>query len=115
MQNENQDRLTVGEFVMSEKFTLGRLVETMTESIVRIGLGEENPDRADAVYKVVSVTPRRAASGGDLVIARRMVSPEEEGDEVIEFIYGGTSQRSIMPFDVFSPVEDDDDITLVLE
>lgn len=116
MQKENQDALQVGEFVMSPKFVRGRLVETATESIVRIGMGNEiDLERAESVYKVVSVKPRRASSGGDLVLAQRMISPTEEGDEIIEFIYGGTSQRAVSADDLYSQVEDDDEITFTLE
>jgi len=110
MQNENETGLQVGEFVQSELFGWGRTVETAAERKVVIGYRDEfDVERVDAIYKVVSVTQRPPGfSGGfrgDLVVARRMISWTEEGDEVIEFVYGGKGRRSISSVDVVSHQE----------
>lgn len=115
MQNENQSGLKVGELIQSKRFTCGRTVEINGEERVVIGYRDEvDPSRADAVYKVVSITERAPSYmgnyRGELVVARRMNSLTEEGDEVIEFIYGGKGHRSISTVQVLNQLDDEGDI-----
>lgn len=114
MQENNETGLQVGEFIQSERFAYGRTAERDGEEIVLIGYKDElDLDRAEAIYKVVSVTPRPLGfSGnfrGDLVVARRMLSLTDEGNEVIEFILGGNGVRSISSVAVLGEIDEEDD------
>ena len=116
MQNENETGLKVGEFVQSEAFVYARRAEIEGKERLMIGYRDEDgfdSTRAEAVFKVHSITPRKpgihGAFRGDDVVAVRMNDATEEGDEVIEFILGGKGRRSIQSVDVLDPVDDDDD------
>ncbi len=112
MQENNETGLQVGELIQSERFAYGRTAERDGKEIVLIGYKDElDLTRAEAIYKVVSVTPRPLGfSGnfrGDLVVARRMLSLTEEGAEDIEFIYGGKGGRSISSVVVLPEADDE--------